>query len=183
MNRNIISNPIMKNGKKYLVFNLTNEIILDFQIDIINNNQNDFIEVEKNIEYEEVNLKYCIDGYISLMEYLERKEISKEIISNIICNIAKIIVCCYDLSLNPNNNVLDFNSIFVHKDTQSVKLINLPLNDKYIKDINKCYITMIEALIKYILVNSRIKPGNADELINIRNNVRKQGLDMVTFTT
>lgn len=183
MNRNIISNQIIENGKKYLVFNLTNEIILDFQIDIINNNQDDFIKAKKNIEDGDINIKYYINGYINLMEYLERKEISKEIISNIICSIAKIIVCCYDLSLSPNNNVLDFNSVFIHKDTQNVKLINLPLNDKYIKDINKSYITMIDALIKYVLVNSRIKQGTAEELINIRNNVRKQGLDIVTFTT
>ena len=64
-----------------------------------------------------------------------------------------------------------------------MKLINLPLNDKYIKDINKCYITMIDALIKYVLVNSRIKPGAADELINIRNNVKKKELDIVSFAT
>lgn len=183
MNRNIMSNQMIENGKKYLVFNLTNQIVLDFQIDIINNNQDDFIKAEKIIEYEEINIKYYIDGYISLMEYLEIKEISKENILNIICSIAKTIVCCYDLSLNPNNNVLDFNSIFIHEDTQNVKLINLPLNDKYIRDINKCYITMIDALIKYILVNSRIKPGTADELINIRNNVKKEGLDIVSFTT
>lgn len=183
MNRNIISNQIIENGKKYLVFNLTNEIILDFQISIINNNQDDFIKAEKIIDDEEVNIKYYIDGYISLIEYLERKEISKESISNIVCSIAKTIVCCYDLSLSPNNNVLDFNSIFIHEDTQNVKLINLPLNDKYIKDINKCYITMIDALIKYVLVNSRIKPGAADELINIRNNVKKKGLDIVSFAT
>ena len=183
MNRNIRSNQIIENGKKYLVFNLTNEIILDFQISIINNNQDDFIKAEKIIDDEEVNIKYYIDGYISLIEYLERKEISKESISNIVCSIAKTIVCCYDLSLSPNNNVLDFNSIFIHEDTQNVKLINLPLNDKYIKDINKCYITMIDALIKYVLVNSRIKPGAADELINIRNNVKKKGLDIVSFAT
>ena len=183
MNRNIRSNQIIENGKKYLVFNLTNEIILDFQISIINNNQDDFIKAEKIIDDEEINIKYYIDGYISLIEYLERKEISKESISNIVCSIAKTIVCCYDLSLSPNNNVLDFNSIFIHEDTQNVKLINLPLNDKYIKDINKCYITMIDALIKYVLVNSRIKPGAADELINIRNNVKKKGLDIVSFAT
>lgn len=183
MNRNIISNQIIENGKKYLIFNLTNEIVLDFQIDIINNNQDDFIKAEKIIEYEDVNIKYYIDGYISLMEYLERKEISKESISNIICSIAKTIVCCDDLSLNPNNNVLDLNSIFIHEDTQNIKLINLPINDKYIRNINKCYITMIDALIKYVLVNSRIKPGTADELINIRNNIKKEGLDIVSFAT
>lgn len=183
MNRNIRSNQIIEDGKKYLVFNLTNEIILDFQISIINNNQNNFIKAEKIIDDEEVTIKYYIDEYITLIEYLERKEISKESISNVVCSIAKTILCCYDLSLSPNNNVLDFNSIFIHEDTQNVKLINLPLNDKYIKDINKCYITMIDALIKYVLVNSRIKPGAADELINIRNNVKKKELDIVSFAT
>ena len=119
---------IVKNGiNTYLELVLNDAKLVDFQIDMINSNEDKgLVKVEKSIFNTTTKLKYNITKLKSLNEYIKTEVIDKELIIKIFLEIANIIINSNELLLENSNFILKKEYIFIDEYSEKVKMINVP---------------------------------------------------------
>lgn len=167
---------------KILQISFQDKELIDFQIEMINNHkERGLIEVQKYIFNKDINLKYYVTGLESLEDYIKNSEIDKESIAKIFSNIADIILHCKELLLEGDNFILEKDCVYIDLNTMEIKLINVPLMERYSDNINESYMNLIWDVVRTILLEAKIKNGDADYFVNLKNNIRDNRCSISEF--
>lgn len=166
-----ISKEIFEDAQsKILQLSLGDKEITEFQLEMINSHkERGLVEVQKFVFNQNLFLKYDITGYENFTDYINNSEVTRENISDMFLKIADIVLNCGDLLLEPQNFILDKEYIYIDSDSKAIKLINVPVSEGYNSNINDSYLDMILDVVRSILLESKIKVGDADYFIKIKN--------------
>lgn len=163
---NIEKKLLQENDQKILQISFNNVEVIDFQINMINTNENrGLVQLEKYVFNNDTHLKYSVTGYESLNEYISSNELDTNTFKHILKSIAKIINESSDLLLEANNFTLDVDTVYIEPKTLEVKLINVPILETSDLNIDEKYINLLSEIIKTLLMTSKIKDGSADFIL------------------
>lgn len=140
-------------NKLYLSILTTNTNIVDYQIEVINNNNELPI---LNIKVQTINntskFNFDITGYLTLQEYTKAITTNKNDLIYIMQNITSTIINSENYLLKKSNLVLKQEDIFVNPITKEVKMIYIPTKEKVYENdyesIRDFLIQMIDNAIK-----------------------------------
>ena len=174
---------LIEDGKERYLELILNDIQLEeFEFGVINSNlEKGFIQVEKSRFNANINIKYCITGYESLDEYIDKNVIDKFSLIKFFKAIAKILLENKDLLLKTENFAVEKENIFINKETTDIKLIYIPLKERYCTNINESYMDMIKDVLNYAWSNNKIESKSAETLTNIRNKADENGITISKF--
>jgi hypothetical protein len=163
---------ISDSSKSYIVTTFTELELIDFQMEMINSNQEEgFLSIEKRQYNSEIQLYYDTTSFITIDNYFKENKIDKTRFLTIIKEICTIITRAEEQYLSSSNYILDIDKIYISEETLSVKLMYLPIEDTYNEDINE----KIKFLLKQIIVDyANIDDRNSDNFIQrILNYIKK----------
>jgi len=117
---------------KYLSLNMQPNIkIMEYQIEMINNNQgNGIMYIDKRQLNEDIKLLYDVTNYISLKEYISDVNVDGSNLLSIFNNLINIILSLPSYLLNIDNILLDENYILIDKVKKTVGVIYVPCENK-----------------------------------------------------
>lgn len=163
---NIEKKLLQENDQKILQISFNNVEVIDFQVNMINTNENrGLVQLEKYVFNNDTHLKYSVTGYESLNEYISSNELDTNTFKHILKSIAKIINESSDLLLEANNFTLDVDTVYIEPKTLEVKLINIPILETSNLNIDEKYINLLSEIIKTLLMTSKIKDGSAEFIL------------------
>ena len=161
--------------------NLKDIKVIDYQIEMINQNTNSsIIALSKKVDKEEEKLTYNCKGLTSLKDYLTVNKINKVDLLNILEGICKVLIKSKDYYLNINNFILLDKIIFLDIANKEIKLMYLPMENEYCESINESF----KVLVKKVIVNSVIiEEDIADNYIQtILNEINNPELTVFNFS-
>lgn len=179
-----IEKKIINNGNdRFIQLTLKNEQIQEFEIGFLNSVEEEgLLGVEKNIFDNEINLKYCITGLVSLEEYFKATQNTKENMLMIFSSISEIISKCSFLT--SNKFIIESDMVFIEAETLKVKLIYLPIVDEYTKNISENFTRMLDGISSKILIDGNVKEGSGDFIVAIKRKTQEENLtisDLIEF--
>lgn len=174
---------LIEDGKdRYLELILNDIQLEEFEFGVINSNlEKGFIQFERSRFNADINIKYCITGYESLDEYIDKNIIDKLSLIKLFKAIAKILLENKDLLLKTENFAIEKENIFINKETTGIKLIYIPLKESYCTNINESYMDMIKDVINYAWRNNKIESKSTETLTNIRSKADENGITISEF--
>ena len=169
---------IVKNGiNTYLELVLNDAKLVDFQIDMINSNEDKgLVKVEKSIFNTITKLKYNITKLKSLNEYIKTEVIDKEFIIKIFLEIANIIINSNELLLENSNFILKKEYIFIDEYSEKVKMINVPTVDKYCENIKDNFNIFALDFVTSIIFDGKIKDGSEKFVVRFKDTLKEKSL-------
>ena len=163
---NIDKTLLQENNQKILQISFNNVEVVDFQVNMINTNENrGLVELEKYVFNNDTYLKYCVTGYENLKDYIASNEIDADTFKQILKSIAKIINESSDLLLEVNNFTLDLDTVYIDTKTLEIKLINIPIVETSNRNIDEKYIELVSEMVKTLLTSLKIKDGSGEFIL------------------
>lgn len=113
----------------YLVLNITsNEEILEYQIEMLNNNSSQgILKFDTRQKNDEVRLYYNITSTLTLSQLLQRKNLKEEEFINILKGIIKPLLTSKEYFLYDNSFIIDEDYIYINPSTLEISMIYIPL--------------------------------------------------------
>ena len=149
--------------KRYISINMQDNIkIMDYQIEMVNNNQgNGILYIDKRQLNEDIKFLYDVTSYISFKEYIRDSKVDGNNLLSIFNNLINVILSLPSFLLNIDNIILDENYLLVDKVKKTVGVI-------YVPSENKIQNTEVEfkQLIKQVIIDCMDHKKNMDYFIN-----------------
>lgn len=166
-------------SSSYLVLKFNDDIkILSHQVEIISQNPSSaFVPLHIRREDENVSIYYSITSKISLSQYLERKQLNKRELLDLLRSITRNLMLHSNYLLDLSNFVIDEDFIYINPATAEVSLVYVPIT---------CDINALEAyksFLKDLIVNSVNVDNNAKDnyLQRILNYLKSEVFSLVDF--
>lgn len=157
----------------YLVLKINNETkLLNHQVEILCQNPNSaFLQFYIRRENENTFIYYNITSKISLSQYIERKNLNKKELLDLLRSITKNLMLYGNYLLNLSGFIIHSDFVFINPGTAEVSLLYVPVScDRNSMDI-------LRSFFKDIVVNS----SNADD--NARDNYLQRILNYIKSDT
>lgn len=149
--------PYTAEDESYLLFEVDNVYISNYQVEIINNNLDILV---LPIKERQVNNKVKFDINItnkkSIKELTSNSVLSYSEYLNIITKICEIQLKCEDYLLHPQNLILNNNTIFIDNNTGEIYIVYLPIKNE---SLNRG----MEEFKKYIVELSSLVDGRSSK--------------------
>lgn len=164
--------------KKYLLVELENYNILNYQVEIVNNNEGIFLlPIRERKVNEKVKIEIDISGKHSVGQYIKAKKLTYDLFLKIALKICDIYLKCEEYLLKSQNILIQNNTIFIDKNTDEIYMVYLPIKNeelgnnieslkKYIRSLSQS-INSVNNRDDYNLVSEIIKYLNSKE-INVK---------------
>ncbi|MGL5479791.1 MAG: DUF6382 domain-containing protein [Clostridium sp.] len=144
----LISLEKNNNFKKYLELPIDNLNILDYQLEMINQNSSiRAANIEKVIFNETLLLNYDVSGLINLEEYFIKNRITKAKLLKILIEIGDVITKSNEYFLNSDNFLLNEKQIFLSLEDLKVTMIYIPVEESINDDINKSFRELLKKIV------------------------------------
>lgn len=139
----------VSNGRTFMLAELENSNIVNYQVEIINNNQGLFLLPVKEMRNDNV-VKFEVDitGKICLKEFINNKLFTVDKYLSFVVKICDAYLKCEEYMLKPQNIILNNNTIFMDKNNDEVYMLYLPIKNESLDN-------SIELLKKYLLEFSK----------------------------
>lgn len=122
-------------NRVYLSVVSSNTTLVDYQIEVINNNKELPI---LNLKVQSINninkFSFDITGYISLKKYMEKQDVNKNDLLNIVYNITNTIINTENYLLKKGNLILNYENVYINILTKDIKMIYVPVKEKVNED-------------------------------------------------
>ncbi|SHK19824.1 FHA domain protein [Clostridium cavendishii DSM 21758] len=167
-------------SKSYLVATISNEPIIDFQLEMINSLEDGgLLSIEKRQFNLDIQLFYDTTSLVSLETFFSNNKLNKSKIIKVLNNLCTGALEAEEHYLVSNNYILDGDKIFIDEEKYSIKYVYLPIEKNYIDDVNLDF----KNLIKSIIVDyANIEEETSDNYIQkILNYIKKQGVTIREF--
>ena len=137
------------NEKTFMLAELENENIVNYQVEIINNNQGLFLLPVKERKTDNVvKVEVDITGKISIEEFIKGRLFTADKYLSVVMKICDIYLRCEDYMLKTQNMILNNNTIFMDNNNSEVYMLYLPIK-------NNALDNNIELLKKYLIEFSK----------------------------
>ncbi|WP_194190069.1 DUF6382 domain-containing protein [Clostridium chrysemydis] len=144
----LISLEKNNNFKKYLELPIDNLNLLDYQLEMINQNSSiRAANIEKVIFNETLLLNYDVSGLINLEEYFIKNRTTKAKLLKILIDIGDIITKSNEYFLNSDNFLLNEKQIFLSLEDLKVTMIYIPVEESINDDINKSFRELLKKIV------------------------------------
>ena len=161
--------------KKYLLVELQNCNIVNYQVEIVNNNEGVFLlPIRERKVNEKVKIEIDISGKHSVGQYIKAKKLTYDLFLKIALKICDIHLKCEEYLLKPQNILIQNNTIFIDKNTDEIYMVYLPIKNKElgnnIEDLKKYIISLSQSISSvnniddYNLVSEIVKYLNSKEV-------------------
>lgn len=154
-----------RQGRKYVLMTIGGgERVLDYQIEMINNNEGSgLLPLGKSQFNNQVDLYGDITNLISINEYFKSESRTSTCFVAMIKNIVSLILSSQDYLLNKNNYIVNIDYIFLDTRDLSVKMLYVPVENDLREDI----MTEMRLLIKNLIIEYGLKKDTSlVELLN-----------------
>ena len=132
-------------NKKYLCIDLENCNVVNYQVEIVNNNQGTFLlPINERRVGEKLKIEIDITGKYSVEEYIKEKKLSYDLFLKITLKMCDINLKCEEYLLNPQNMIMQNNTVFVDKNTEEIYGVYAPIKNEQLNNT-------ITGLRKYIV--------------------------------
>ncbi|MHB1394035.1 MAG: DUF6382 domain-containing protein [Clostridia bacterium] len=163
----------------YLVLKFNNDIkLLNHQVEIISQNPSSaFVPFHIRREDENVSIYYNITSKISLSQYLERKQLNKKELLDLLRSITKSLMLHSNYLLDLSNFVIDEDFIYINPATAEASLVYVPTPS----DMDA--IEVYKSFLKDLLVTSASVDDNAKDnyLQRILNYLKSEAFSLGNF--
>ena len=153
------------NGETFMLSEIKNEVLVNYQVEVVNNNHSLFLLPIKEIKSDDViKIEVNITDMQSIDDYIEKDLLTMENYLNCIMKICDTYLKCEDYMLKPGNIVLDNRTIFLDKNNNEIYMLYLPIenNDLYDESIKlKNYLIKFGEEISNTIINNE----NINEVI------------------
>lgn len=164
--------------KKYLLVELENYNIINYQVEIVNNNEGIFLlPIRERKVNEKVKIETDISGKHSVGQYIKAKKLTYDLFLKIALKICDIHLKCEEYLLKPQNILIQNNTIFIDKNTDEIYMVYLPIKneklDNNIENLKKYIVSLSQSISSvnniddYNLVSEIVKYLNSKE-VNIK---------------
>ena len=161
--------------KKYRLVELENYNIVNYQVEIVNNNEGVFLlPIRERKVNEKVKIEIDISGKHSVGQYIKAKKLTYDLFLKIALKICDIHLKCEEYLLKPQNILIQNNTIFIDKNTDEIYMVYLPIKNKElgnnIEDLKKYIISLSQSISSvnniddYNLVSEIVKYLNSKEV-------------------
>ena len=161
--------------KKYMLVELENYNIVNYQVEIVNNNEGIFLlPIRERKVNEKVKIEIDISGKHSVGQYIKAKKLTYDLFLKIALKICDIHLKCEEYLLKPQNILIQNNTIFIDKNTDEIYMVYLPIKNekldnnieslkKYIASLSQS-ISSVNNIDDYNLVSEIVKYLNSKEV-------------------
>lgn len=156
--------------RKFLSIDLNNDNLIDYEIEMINYNQNEgFLTIQKKQLNNMINLQYDITDCINLNNYLKTIALNTDFLNSLLKNIFIIIDSLPSYLLNINNVLLSKDYVFFDRNKETIKLLYVPIKED-LSNTEDCLKLLIKDIIIDYLQNTNDLNPYINELTELINN-------------
>lgn len=166
-------------SSSYLVLKFNDDIkMLSHQVEIISQNPSSaFVPFHIRRENENVSIYYSITSKISLSQYLERKQLNKRELLDLLRSITRNLMLHSNYLLDLSSFVIDEDFIYINPATAEASLVYVPIPSDM--DALEAY----KSFLKDLIVNSASVDNNAKDnyLQRILNYLKSDAFNLIDF--